>query len=167
VGPGTATLTVSLRGGRVEMPLRVYPFPTTSADLVIDSFRVVEYAACAPRCPYRAYVPLVWMRQPDGTSAERIQVMEFTVPTLSMTMNFGFYGLSMSPGGTHRVNACFDPYLWNNDFFLVDLDGPVPDGLATLRVIVSDEQGQLQFAQATAPIERDGTPPLVGSGGGC
>jgi hypothetical protein len=57
------------------------------------------------------------------------------------------------------INETIDPYLWNNDFILVDRHGPIPSGDAT--VIVVNDRGERGIVEASAPIGRNlGDPPF-------
>jgi hypothetical protein len=161
IGVGRATITASLGDATDSVTIVAHPLPTAPTDLVVDSFKVVEYdPGCAWACPYRAYAPLVWMHQPVGASVEFLEAVEVSIPGHS-TGWCRHDGSPLTPGVTSiRINAALDPYLWNNDFIMVSLRGPVPDGLATLRVIVSDSLGDLRIVHAAAPIERSGQVPM-------
>jgi hypothetical protein len=168
VGAGTASISASFRGVAASpLDLNVRPVPTAAADLVIDSFTVVEYRpSCSWDCPYHAHVPLLRLREPEGTSGEVLRAISFTIPPLSTGLCQSD-GPTLAPGESRQVNASFDPYLWSNDFFLVNLKGPLPDGQATVRVIVEGPGGELRMVEATAPIVRNGTPPLGDPSMGC
>lgn len=166
VGVGTATISASLRGASDSSIVEVHGLPTAPATLVIDSLRVTEYVpACSGSCLYRAYVPTAWMHAPYGVSTERLEAIAFTVPSLP-TMWCTYGGSDIAPDG-FTFGGTIDPYLWNNDALVVSLTGPVSDSLATLQVIVSDENGVLRIAGATAAIERNGIPPLGEGASGC
>jgi hypothetical protein len=137
-----------------------------STALVVDSFTVIEYHAdCTWACPFLVYAPLIWVREPTGRSRAVVEAVEFTIPTQHVGCRTP--GLSIDPGMTAPLNG-IDPYVWANDLIFVSPKGvPVPDGLATARVLVRDERGERGVLEAEAPIRRGvlnpALPPLTWS----
>jgi hypothetical protein len=163
---GTATIQATIDGATNVVQLNVQPLVASTA-LVVDSFTVVEYhETCAWNCPYLVYAPQLTLREPTGKSVVEIVSVEFTLGNRSTgTCNPGslFYG----PGVSAQLNGMYD-YLWSNDLIFVSLDGtPLPDNVATARVIVRAGDGSIGVIVATGSVQRmvknpTFPPPLVG-----
>ncbi len=132
--------------------------PSTTA-LVVDSFTVIEYAACATGCPYLLYAPLLKLREPTGKVSAEVVGLEYTVPTQSIGMRVVSRGYG--PGESAYVYG-IDPYPWNNDFIFVSLNGiPLPEGPAFARVLVRDSKGAVGRIEVTGTIQRKVVNPIL------
>ncbi|HMN10171.1 MAG TPA: hypothetical protein PKC83_15415 [Gemmatimonadaceae bacterium] len=153
IGEGEVSIEASVGAASGQAVLHIRPQPPITTALVIDSFTVVEYhATCAWDCPYLYYAPLLKLREPTGSAWATVEGVEITIPGKTTGMCRG--SVPYRPGQSLYVSYV-DPYPWSNDLFFVSLDGkPVPDGLATARVIVRDVRGAYGTIEASAPIQR-------------
>jgi hypothetical protein len=152
-GSGTATVQATIGGATDTVRLNVQPL-AGSAALVVDSFTVVEFrASCAWNCPYLVYAPQLTLREPTRTSTVQIVSVEFTLGKQTTgTCTPG--SLSYGPGMSAELNGIYD-YLWSNDLIFVSLDGtPLPDSIATARVVVRSGDGSVGSIFAAGPVQR-------------
>jgi hypothetical protein len=83
----------------------------------------------------------------------------FSVPTVNTRLCTG--SLFFEPGSFQYVDTKRENY-YASDLEMAARNGtPVPDGLATARLIVSDAQGHLGSIETTGPILRGPTAPIV------
>lgn len=153
IGEGEVSIQASVGAASGQAVLHIRAQPPITAALVVDTFTVVEYhATCAWDCPYLYYAPLLRLREPTGSAWATVEGVEITIPGKTTGMCRG--SVPYRPGQSLYVSYV-DPYPWSNDLFFVSLDGkPVPDGLATARVIVRDVRGAYGTIEASAPIQR-------------
>lgn len=153
IGEGEVSIEASVGAASGQAVLHIRTQPPITAALVVDTFTVVEYhATCAWDCPYLYYAPLLKLREPTGSAWATVEGVEITIPGKTTGMCRG--SVPYRPGQSLYVSYV-DPYPWSNDLFFVSLDGkPVPDGLATARVIVRDVRGAYGTIEASAPIQR-------------
>jgi hypothetical protein len=157
--PGTTTLRATLAGHTASIVLTVEPVPPDSRALVVDSFAVVEYRACATDCPYLVYAPLLKLREPTGGAYVDVIAVEFNVPTMTTGLCTGH--AAFAPGASEHVNH-IHPYLYSNTMIFIRPDGvPLPSGAATARVIIRDAQGNLGLVEASGPILRSVVNPAL------
>jgi hypothetical protein len=156
---GTATLRVTLGSVSKSLVVDVGAVAPSTTALVVDSFTVIEYPACATGCPYLLYAPLLKLREPTGKASAEVIGVEFTVPTKSIGMCA--YSLRYGPGESAHVNG-IDPYPWANDLIFVSLSGiPLPDGPAFARVLVRDSKGVVGRIEVTGTIQRKVANPIL------
>ena len=171
VGPGTATLHVTLQGVSDSVVVNVRNKPSReNPSLVVDSFTVVEYPVhCAWACPYLSYAPLLTLREPSGRNTVDVISVEFTLGDRTTGVCRG--RVTYPPGRSAHLNG-IDEYLWSNDLIFVSLDGqPLRADVATARVIARDAGGRYSEIVATSAIQRmvmnPALPAPTGSGWEC
>ena len=160
MAPGTATVRATLNDASDSVVLVVRPRPPASKSLVVDSFSVVEYRAqCAWACPYLVYAPLLKLRESTGRTTVEVVSVEFALGGRSTGVCRGsaFY----TPGLSAHLNMIAD-YLWSNDLIFVSLDGqPFSETVATARVIVREAGGAYYQVDATGPVQRMVSNPVL------
>jgi hypothetical protein len=149
---GTTTVRVSLGGVSQGLTFTVRPEPPLSSALVVDSFTVIEYrSACSWDCPYLLYAPVLRLREPSRSAPVAVIWVEFSVPTQTIQ---GDVCLGLDAGQAGYLSA-IDPYPWVNDYLFAQLDGtPLPDGPATVRLIIRDALGNYGRVEASTTIQR-------------
>ncbi len=150
--PGTSTLRVAMGAVSATVTFQVEQAPPSTA-VGVDSFVVYESpVSCASPCPYVIYWPVLKVRETSGEGYAQVVAVEVTLSTKRTGLCRG--NVRLQPGSSEHVNR-FDPYPWNNDLILVSLDGtPVPDDLATARLVVRDRFGRLGTVEARTTIRR-------------
>jgi hypothetical protein len=153
---GAVTFRVRLGDVTDSMTVNVRPLPSAVNVLAVDSFFVIEFGACAG-CGTWSYAPLLKLREPTGTVFADVIGVEFRVPNISS----GYCttsGMHFSSGLSAHVNY-IDPYPYANDMMFWSLS-PLPDGVATARVVVRDHTGNYGLIVATGLIQRRVTNPV-------
>ena len=147
---GSVTFRVRLGDVTDSMIVNVRPLPPALNILAVDSFVVIEFGACAG-CGTWSYAPLLKLREPTGTAFADVIGVEFRVPNLSS----GYCttsGMHFSSGLSAHVNYIHpDPYA--NDMMFWS-QSPLPEGVATARVVVRDHTGNYGLIVATGLIQR-------------
>jgi hypothetical protein len=149
-GVGTTEITATLGSLTASKSLEVAAVPTAKLELEVDSFTVVEYRP-------EVYAPFLWLTEPEGTSGEALEAIEVSLGPLS-TGWCRSSGTPLASGQTVRINERIDRYVYNNDFILVSLSGPVADTTATARILVRNVAGEFGVLEASAPIRRGEVP---------
>jgi hypothetical protein len=153
VGPGTAVLRAALNGRESRLAIQVQALPRLATGATIERFELIEHRdQCAWACPYLVYTPVVEVRTVVGSAPVTIVGLEVTIPGATTGLCSGNFP---TVPGTARHLIGVDPYLWSNDVQFVRLDGtPVPDGPATVRVIVREGADSYGMLTASATIRR-------------
>lgn len=159
VGPGTAVLRATLDGIESRLVVRVQAVPGPAASATIERFELIEHRdRCAWACPYLVYTPVVELRTAAGGGPVTVVGLEVTIPGATTGLCSGNF--PTVPGASRQLVGV-DPYLWSNDIQFVRLDGtPVPDGPATVRVIVREGTAAYGTLTASTIIRRMVTNPV-------
>jgi hypothetical protein len=151
--PGTFLVTAQFGSATSIIEIEVLPDPPLSTDLVIDSFYVVEYRQpCAWECPYLVYAPIFQLRAAGDTAPFTLRGVELSIGTKPKA----FCGVDVPflPGQS-RLFSGVSPTFYFNYLVLVSLDGkPLPEGTASLRLIVQGADGRFSRVEGSGPIRR-------------
>ena len=150
LGTGAVTLRVRLGDVTDSVVVNVRPLPLVQNVLAVDSFAVIEFNGCSG-CGTLSYAPLLKLREATGASFADVIGVEFRVPSLT-TGYCRTSGMHFSSNLSAHVNY-IDPYPYANDMMLWS-QSPLPDGVATARVVVRDHTGNYGLIEATAVIQR-------------
>ena len=150
---GSAVIRVKLGDIIDSTVVNVRPLPLATNALAVDSFTVVEYYGCTS-CGILSYAPALKLREPTGTSFVDVVAVEFNIPN----MTTGFCTTSDDVVRFSNGLSAYINYVDRDDYanvwrFWVN-GTPVPDGMASARVVVRDARGTYGLIEAKASIQR-------------
>jgi hypothetical protein len=162
LSPGTTRVEASLHGVRTGVSFTVLPDPPLSTALVVDSFAIEQYvySCSAPCSPYMLYAPVLRLREPSGFDAVEIIGLDFAVPWWPLR-GWSRYHRPFLPGeASYLMCSLFPDSIYDSDVFWGPTGGnPLPEGNATVRLLLRDALGRYGRVEATAAIPRLTTPP--------